>query len=89
MDPATIAVGDYDEEPDESFIGPSFLEEEYYDNEGYDEDDYYDEQSAAQRDDPSNADLVSQHTHPRTHRRPCTPDAGVRIARPRGLDQEC
>ena len=72
---STLPVLEYDEDNEEAFTGPSFLEEEYYDNEGYDEDEYDDEQSAAQRDDPSNAGLVSQNTQ--LGAAPGTPEAGV------------
>ena len=53
MDPATIPVAEYDEDRDEVFIGPGFLdgeEEDYYDEEDYDEEDYYEEQTGAPGD---------------------------------------
>ena len=53
MDASTIAVGEYDEDQDEVFIGPGFLdgeEEEYYDEDEYDEEDYYEEQTGAPGD---------------------------------------
>ena len=79
MDPSAIPVADYDEDPEEAFIGPdgvaSFFEEDgTYLDEG--EEDFYDgdgsqeleplELSAAQRGDPSevpHAGIVSDHTH--------------------------
>ena len=53
MDASTIAVGEYDEDQDEVFIGPGFLdgeEEEYYDEDEYDEEDYSEEQTGAPDD---------------------------------------
>ena len=52
MDPATVPVAEYDEDQDEVFTGPGFLdgeEDEYYDEEEYDED-YYEEQTGAPGD---------------------------------------
>ena len=74
MDPAAIAVADYEEDLEESFIGPNGITE--FLNEEYEEEDYYDdgeayrdadplERSAAQRADTIDAvqaETVSGHT---------------------------
>ena len=77
MYPTTIAVEDYDEELDESFHGPGFLEEEFYENEGYEEGDHDDEQTGAQGValDATGPVLVSQYTQ--LGAVPGTPQAGV------------
>ena len=52
MDPATVPVAGYDEDQDDIFIEPGFLDgevDEYYDEVEYDED-YYEEQTGAPGD---------------------------------------
>ena len=79
LDPSTIPVGGYEEDPDEEFLGPAGLadffnedgvyeddgEEEYYDGDGSQEPEPL-EHFTAQRDNPtevSQVETVSGHTH--------------------------
>ena len=56
VSPATIAVPEYDEDPEENFDGPSFLEEAYYEGEV---DGYFEEPSGAQSDAAQVADTIT------------------------------
>ena len=80
LDPAVIPVDEYEEDNEESFIGPQGLTV-FFNEEDEEEEDYYDdgeayqdadplERSAAQRadtDDAAQAETVSGHTQMEGH----------------------